>query len=228
MAKILLVDDEQTLAKALRVSLEREGYDVTVVYDGAAALEAFAQALFDLIILDVMLPKMDGFAVCQRIRQTSTVPIIMLTAKSEDIDRVLGLEIGADDYLTKPFNTRELLARIKALLRRCQWVCGEESQLLSRGALTIDLPKRRVEVEGRQIDLTAKEFDLLSTLASHPGRVYSREQLMELVWGYEYLGDSRNVDVHIRRVREKVEPDPSRPQYLLTRWGAGYYFAEGS
>ncbi len=226
MAKILLVDDEITLAKALRVALEREGYEVAVVHDGVAALDAFAQALFDLIILDVMLPKMDGFVVCQRIRQDSTIPIIMLTAKSEDIDRVLGLEIGADDYLTKPFNTRELLARIKALLRRCQWSGADDAQILNRAALTINLPKRKVEVAGRAVDLTAKEFDLLSTLASHPGRVYSREQLMELVWGYEYLGDSRNVDVHIRRLREKVEPDPSRPQYLLTRWGAGYYFAE--
>lgn len=226
MAKILLVDDEPILTKALRVSLEREGYDVAVAYDGATALEAFAQVSYDLIILDVMLPKMDGFTVCQRIRQESTVPIIMLTAKSEDIDRILGLEIGADDYLTKPFNTRELLARMKALLRRCQWSGGEEAQSLHRGSLTINLPKRKVEIAGRQVELTAKEFDLLSTLASHPGRVYSREQLMELVWGYEYMGDSRNVDVHIRRLREKVEIDPSSPQYLLTRWGAGYCFVD--
>lgn len=185
---------------------------------------AFNRLAPDLVILDVMLPGLDGFAVCEAIRQRATVPIMMLTARSDDVDKVLGLEKGADDYLTKPFNTREFVARVRALLRRADWggALGEESRI-SVGDMTIDTVKRRVSVKGRAVDLTNKEYDILITLAAHRGKTYSRENLLQLVWGYSHLGDLRNVDVHIRRLRGKIEEDPAYPKYVLTRWGAGYY-----
>jgi len=173
-----------------------------------------------------MLPELDGFEDCKRIRKTSTVPAIMLTARSEDIDKILGLEMGADDYLTKPFNSRELVARIKAHLRRVDWSSPQQVECLVAGPLTIDTLKRKVTVAEKEVELTAKEFDILVTLATNPGRVYTRENLLEMIWGYKYYGDVRNVDVHVRRLREKVEADPANPEYVLTRWGVGYLFRE--
>jgi DNA-binding response OmpR family regulator len=226
LAKILLVDDEVALTKGLKLSLEREGYGVHTAHTGREALKAVETENPDLVVLDLMLPELDGFEVCKRIRQTSTVPIIMLTARTEDIDKVLGLEIGADDYLTKPFNTRELVARVKAHLRRVDWSGPQQQQVLTANELSIDTLKRKVTVSGKEVDLTAKEFDILATLAANPGRVYTRENLLEMIWGYQYYGDVRNVDVHVRRLREKIELDPANPAYVLTRWGVGYHFKE--
>jgi DNA-binding response OmpR family regulator len=225
--KILIVDDEPLLVKGLKHSLEQEGYSVECAYDGETGLEYVRKGGIDLVILDVMLPKKDGFTVCREIRSYSNVPIIMLTAKGEDIDRIVGIEIGADDYLTKPFNTRELLARIKALLRRAGMSYNKDDhKLLKVGELKIDIKGRRAFLKGKEIDLTSKEFDILYILAKTPGRVYSREKLLELVWGYDFFGDVRTVDVHIRRLREKLEEDPGRPYWILTKWGAGYYCRE--
>ncbi len=226
MAKILLVDDERALVKGLKLSFEREGYTVVTAHTGTEALQSIKAESPDLVVLDIMLPELDGLEVCKRIRQSLTVPIIMLTARSEDIDKILGLEIGADDYLTKPFNTRELLARVKAHLRRMEWSNPNQQQCTEAGALIIDHQKRRVTVNGKEADLTAKEFDILATLAANPGRIYTRENLLELIWGYKYYGDVRNVDVHVRRLREKIEPDPAEPEYVMTKWGMGYYFRE--
>lgn len=227
MAKVLLVDDEAALLKGLKLSLEREGFAVHTADTGRRALESIQNVQPDIVVLDLMLPELDGFEVCKSVRQTSTVPIIMLTARSEDIDKVLGLEIGADDYLTKPFNTRELIARIRAHLRRVVWSGSpQEAESIRAGELHIDIPKRRVEVAGHAVELTAKEFDILITLAANPGRIYTRENLLELIWGYKYYGDVRNVDVHVRRLREKIEKDPAHPEYVLTRWGVGYHFRE--
>lgn len=224
MYKLLLVDDEASFLKGLTLSLENEGYEVHTAYDGNVALAAFSRLAPDLVILDVMLPGLDGFAVCEIIRRKATVPILMLTARSEDVDKILGLEKGADDYLTKPFNTRELVARVRALLRRKDWGgnAGEETRL-SAGDLVIDTGKRKVSVKGRTVDLTNKEYDILLTLATNRGKTFSRENLLQLVWGYSHLGDLRNVDVHIGRLRAKIEEDPACPKYVLTRWGAGYY-----
>ena len=225
--KILLVEDEKTLAKALKFSLEKEGFMVEVAYDGEEALQALAHEAPDLLILDLMLPKVDGYEVCRRLRRSSDLPIIMLTARNEDIDKILGLELGADDYMTKPFNTRELLARIKAILRRTGQAELAGRKTIRMGELQVDLIRHRVTVEEREIPLTAREYALLSFLASNPGRVYSREQLLEEVWGYDFCGDARTVDVHIRHLREKMENQPAEPHYILTVWGTGYKFREG-
>lgn len=232
--KILVVDDERPIADILQFNLEREGFQVVLAHSGEEALEVFRREQPHLILLDIMLPKGDGFSVCKELRKVSTVPILMLTAKESEIDKVLGLELGADDYVTKPFSPRELIARVKALLRRARPVAGKAAaagtapnktggDLLQLGELTIDLERYLVERGGERIDLTPREFDLLKFLALHPGQVFSREALCREVWGYDYFGDARTVDVTVRRLREKIEPDPSQPRYLLTRRGVGYY-----
>jgi len=224
--KILLVEDEKTLAKALKFNLEKEGFRVEVAFDGEEALNAMSREEPDLVILDLMLPKIDGYEVCRSIRRSSDVPIIMLTARDEDIDKILGLELGADDYMTKPFNTRELLARIKAILRRTVQQATAARNFIKVGDLQIDVIKRKVTVKGREVALTSREFNLLSLLASNPGKVYSREELLEEIWGDDYSGDVRTVDVHIRHLREKIEEFPAEPNIILTVWGAGYKFRE--
>ncbi len=225
--KILLVEDEQTLAKALKFSLEKEGFQVVVAYDGQEALNFFENDEADLVVLDLMLPKIDGFEVCRALRRQSDLPIIMLTARDEDIDKILGLELGADDYITKPFNTRELIARIKAILRRAVPQTDLGKKTIRIGAMKIDLIKHRLTIKDKDIPLTSREYALLSFLASNPGKVFSREQLLEQVWGYGYGGDARTVDVHIRHLREKIEENPAEPDYILTVWGTGYKFREG-
>ncbi len=215
------------MVKGLKRSLEQEGYHVLAAYDGEEALEIFAQEAADIIVLDIMLPKKNGLEVCREIRKSSEVPIVMLTAKGEDVDKIVGLELGADDYMTKPFNTRELIARIKAVLRRAgKPKPQKKSGLLQIGKLNIDVPKRKVSRGDKEIELTAKEFELLHLLAQNPGRVYTRDNLLELIWGTQYYGDLRTVDVHVRRLREKLEEDPRHPEYVLTKWGVGYYFKE--
>ena len=226
MARILVVDDEKVMVKGIRFNLENEGYEVDVGYNGREAVDKARATDYDLIILDLMMPELDGLEACMEIRAFSTVPIIMLTARSEDHDKLLGFEYGADDYITKPFNILEVKARIKALLRRASTVRKQEDNRLSGGGLTIDTASRRTWKEGQAVELTAREFDLLELLMKNPGRVYSREQLLDLVWGYEYTGEYRMVDVHIRRIREKVEADPANPELLRTKWGVGYYFNE--
>lgn len=224
--KVLVVDDEKLIVKGIRFSLEQEGMEVYTAYDGEEALEMAKETEYDIILLDLMLPKLSGLEVCQQIRDFSNVPIIMLTAKSEDMDKIMGLEYGADDYVTKPFNILELKARIKAILRRATPAAEDREQVksLEINGLTIHVDSRRVFVDGREINLTAKEFDVLELLMFNPNRVYSRENLLNLVWGYEYPGDVRTVDVHIRRLREKIEVNPSDPKYVHTKWGVGYYF----
>ncbi len=222
--KILVVDDEQLLVKGIKFNLENEGYEVEAAYDGAAAVELARNTRYDLIILDVMMPEISGLEACQRIREFSNVPIIMLTAKSEDADKLMGFESGADDYLTKPFNILELKARVRALLRRAGGVRKEQGKLLQAGPLTLDLEERVAIRDGAPVNLTAKEFDLIELLMRNPRRVYSRENLMNVVWGYHYGGDYRTVDVHIRRLREKLERNPAEPECILTKWGVGYYF----
>ena len=221
---ILVVDDEQLLVKGIKFNLENEGYEVEAAYDGAAAVELARNTRYDLIILDVMMPEISGLEACQRIREFSNVPIIMLTAKSEDADKLMGFESGADDYLTKPFNILELKARVRALLRRAGGVRKEQGKLLQAGPLTLDLEERVAIRDGAPVNLTAKEFDLIELLMRNPRRVYSRENLMNVVWGYHYGGDYRTVDVHIRRLREKLERNPAEPECILTKWGVGYYF----
>ena len=223
---ILLVEDEKTLAKALKFNLEKEGFRVEVAFDGEEALNAMSGKEPDLVILDLMLPKIDGYEVCRSIRRSSDVPIIMLTARDEDIDKILGLELGADDYMTKPFNTRELLARIRAILRRTVQQAAAARSFIKVGDLQIDVIKRKVTVKGREVALTSREYNLLSLLASNPGKVYSREELLEEIWGDDYSGDVRTVDVHIRHLREKIEEFPAEPNIILTVWGAGYKFRE--
>lgn len=224
--RVLVVDDEKLIVKGIRFSLEQEGMEVDCAYDGEEALEKAKTKEYDMILLDIMLPKLTGLEVCQQIREFSSVPIIMLTAKGEDIDKILGLEYGADDYITKPFNILEVKARIKAIMRRAQKEERKESsdKKLVIGDLKLDCEGRRVFIAGREINLTAKEFDVLELLAKNPNKVYSRENLLNLVWGYEYPGDVRTVDVHIRRLREKIETIPSDPKYVHTKWGIGYYF----
>ncbi|MBU7006154.1 response regulator transcription factor [Phosphitispora fastidiosa] len=224
--KILIVDDEKLLVKGLAKSLNNEGYLTEAVFDGEAAREMVRKNRFDLIILDVMLPGVDGLTLCREIRSQFEVPIIMLTARGDDIDKIIGLEMGADDYLAKPFNFRELLARIKAVLRRSTHEPGKGSGQLVRGGIIIDISKRKVSAGGREVDLTGREFELLLHLAGAPGRVFTREKLLEDIWGYDYIGEDRTVDVHIRRLREKIEPEPGKPQYIQTKWGVGYYFSE--
>ena len=226
--KILVVDDEQLLVKGMKFNLENEGYTVETAYDGATAIDMAKTGDFDLIILDLMMPQVDGLTACMRIREFSNVPIIMLTARSEDADKIIGLESGADDYITKPFNILELKARIRALLRRANAAPQQKthSALLTVGGVTID-PEQRVALkDGQVVELTAKEYDLIELFVKNPRRVYSRENLLDLVWGYTYAGDYRTVDVHIRRLREKLEDDPAAPQHILTKWGIGYYFKD--
>ena len=224
--KILVVDDEKLIVKGIRFALEQDGYEVTCAYDGEEALQYAKETEFDVILLDLMLPKVSGLDVCQQIREFSNVPIMMLTAKGEDIDKILGLEYGADDYMTKPFNVLVLKARIKAILRRTQKNEAEKAapKSIEIDGLRMDCESRRVFVDGREVNLTAKEFDVLELLAFNPNKVYSRENLLNMVWGYEYPGDVRTVDVHIRRLREKIEANPSEPRYVHTKWGVGYYF----
>ena len=224
--RILVVDDEKLIVKGLRFSLEQDDMKVDCAYDGEEALNAAKENAYDLILLDVMLPKLTGFEVCQQIREFSDVPIIMLTAKGEDMDKILGLEYGADDYITKPFNILEVKARIKAIMRRAgkKAEAPVESTMLVKGDMKIDCESRRVMIGTKEINLTAKEFDLLELLAMNPNKVYSRDNLLNIVWGYEYPGDARTVDVHIRRLREKIETNPSDPKYVYTKWGVGYYF----
>ena len=224
--KVLVVDDEKLIVKGIRFSLEQDGMEVTCAYDGEEALRLAQENKFDMILLDIMLPKMDGFEVCQAIREFSNMPIVMLTAKGDDMDKILGLEYGADDYITKPFNILEVKARIKAIMRRtaASEPKEENSKVIESGDLKLDCESRRLFVQGREINLTAKEFDLLELLVMNPNKVYSRENLLNIVWGYEYPGDVRTVDVHIRRLREKIETNPSEPKYVHTKWGVGYYF----
>lgn len=224
--KVLVVDDEKLIVKGIRFSLEQDGMEVDCAYDGEEALEYAKNTVYDVILLDVMLPKMDGFEVCQQIREFSDMPIIMLTAKTDDMDKILGLEYGADDYIAKPFNILEVKARIKAIMRRSGKKEREKKkeQTMVSGELKLDLEGRRVFIAGKEINLTAKEFDLLELLMMNPNKVYGREQLLELVWGKEYPGDVRTVDVHVRRLREKIESNPSEPTYVHTKWGVGYYF----
>ena len=224
--RILLVDDEPLILKGLKYSLEKDGYETESAADGEEALERFAAGNFDMVLLDVMLPGVDGIEVCQRIREHSNVPIIMLTAKGEDMDKILGLEYGADDYMTKPFNILEVKARIKSIFRRSQPVVedNEERRIIRVHDLEVNCQSRTVQLGNRAIRLTAKEFDLLKLLITHRGKVYNREELLETVWKYDYMGDMRTVDVHIRRLREKIERDNSNPEFILTKWGVGYYF----
>lgn len=230
MAKrVLVVDDEKLIVKGIRFSLQQDDMEVDCAYDGEEALRMAKEKEYDIILLDVMLPKMDGFEVCRQIRDFSQVPVIMLTAKGDDMDKILGLEYGADDYITKPFNILEVKARIKAILRRTakQTKQPEDQNIIEDGDLRIDCESRRLTIGGREINLTAKEFDLMELLVKNPNKVYSRENLLNLVWGYEYPGDVRTVDVHIRRLREKVEETPSEPRYVHTKWGVGYYYSSG-
>ena len=225
--KILLVDDEPLIIKGLKYTLEQEGYETLAAYDGEEALEVFFANTVDLVLLDVMLPKLDGIQVCQRIRESSNVPIIMLTAKGEDMDKILGLEYGADDYMTKPFNILEVKARIKTILRRAsQPVAAEKKKIIRVRDLEVNIVNRSVTLGGKEVRLTAKEFDLLQLFINNRGKVYSREAMLETVWKYDYMGDARTVDVHIRRLREKIERNTSQPEFIFTKWGVGYYFTD--
>ena len=227
MAKrVLVVDDEKLIVKGIRFSLEQDGMEVDCAYDGEEALAMAGQNTYDIILLDVMLPKLNGFEVCQQIREFSNVPIVMLTAKGDDMDKILGLEYGADDYITKPFNILEVKARLKAIMRRTTTSRKAEADagILESGETKLDCDSRRVYISGKEINLTAKEFDVLELLMRNPNKVYGREALLKLVWGTDYPGDVRTVDVHIRRLREKIEANPSEPQFVHTKWGVGYYF----
>nr|WP_326209470.1 response regulator transcription factor [uncultured Oscillibacter sp.] len=224
--KILVVDDERTLVKGIKFNLENEGYEVECAYDGAAAVELAREGKLDLIILDLMMPEVDGLEACMRIREFSNVPVIMLTAKSEDADKLMGFECGADDYLTKPFNILELKARVRALLRRAAGVQRSRGSILTAGGISLNTEERSASRGDVPVDLTAKEYDLIELLMRNPRRVYSRENLMNVVWGYSYAGDYRTVDVHIRRLREKLEENPAEPDHIMTKWGVGYYFKE--
>lgn len=227
MAKrVLVVDDEKLIVKGIRFSLEQDDMEVDCAYDGEEALRMARDKEYDIILLDVMLPKLDGFEVCQQLRETSSVPVVMLTAKGDDMDKILGLEYGADDYITKPFNILEVKARIKAIMRRTEKKTAEQTKnrVVQAGDLVMDCEARRVNIAGREVNLTAKEFDVLELLIFNPNKVYSRENLLNIVWGYEYPGDVRTVDVHVRRLREKIEKNPSEPKYVHTKWGVGYYF----
>ena len=226
--RILLVDDEQPVQKLLAYPLEKEGYEVVQAFDGQEALSQFDSQQFDLVVLDVMMPRMDGLEVCRRLRAKSPVPIIMLTAKTEEIDKVLGLELGADDYITKPFSMREFRSRVRAALRRSEMTPSpdDDEEPLERGDLRIDLAKRKIELTGQPVDLTYVEFEILSTLARHPGRVFTRDMLLDRIWGDSSYRDPRTIDVHIRHLREKLEGDSKKPKYLLTVRGVGYRFQD--
>lgn len=224
--KVLVVDDEKLIVKGIKFSLEQDDMEVSCAYDGEEALNMALQDNYDMILLDVMLPKMDGFTVLQKVREVSKVPIIMLTAKSEDIDKILGLEYGADDYITKPFNILEVKARIKAIMRRITPNNKEESltSIIDSGDISLNLENRRFYLRGEEINLTGKEFDMIYLFVNNPGKVFSRDALLNEVWGSDYPGDARTVDVHIRRLREKIEPNPGEPRYIHTKWGMGYYY----
>ena len=226
MAKVLVVDDEKLIVKGLRFSLEQDGMEVDCAYDGEAALQLATENTYDIILLDLMLPKLDGFEVCQRIRDFSTVPIVMLTAKGDDMDKILGLEYGADDYIVKPFNILEVKARIKAIMRRSRPRQEEKKNkaVVESGDVSLDTDSRRLFIKGEEKSLTSKEFDMLYLFVTNPGKVYSRDVLLGEIWGADYPGDARTVDVHIRRLREKIEPNPSEPRYVHTKWGVGYYY----
>ena len=224
--KVLVVDDEKLIVKGIRFSLEQDGMEVDCAYDGEEALNMAKANEYDMILLDIMLPKMDGFEVCQAIREFSDMPIVMLTAKGDDMDKILGLDYGADDYITKPFNILEVKARIKAIMRRTAGPREkkEVSSIVEKGDLRLYCDSRRLFISGREVNLTAKEFDLLELLVKNENKVYSRENLLGLVWGKDYPGDVRTVDVHVRRLREKIETNPSEPKYVHTKWGVGYYY----
>lgn len=224
--KVLVVDDEKLIVKGVRFSLEQDGMEVDCAYDGEEALEKIKSNEYDIILLDIMLPKMDGFEVCQQVREFSDVPIVMLTAKGDDMDKILGLDYGADDYITKPFNILEVKARIKAITRRTAKAEKQkkEESVIKASDMTLDTDSKRLHIQDREINLTSKEFDVLELLVKNPDKVYSREKLLQLVWGSQYPGDVRTVDVHIRRLREKIEVNPSEPKYVHTKWGVGYYF----
>ncbi len=228
--KVLVVDDEKLIVKGIRFSLEQDGMEVDCAFDGQEALDLATANHYDMILLDVMLPKLDGFEVCQNIREFSNVPIVMLTAKGDDMDKILGLEYGADDYITKPFNILEVKARIKAIMRRAsaaQPVYAEpkqESSVIENGDLVLDKSNRRLTILGTEYNLTSKEFDMLLLLVTNPKKVFSREDLLHTIWGSDYPGDERTVDVHVRRLREKIEPNPKEPKYVRTKWGVGYYY----
>ena len=228
--RILVVDDEKLIVKGIKFSLEQDGMYVDCAYDGQEALDLARENNYDMVLLDVMLPVYDGFEVLKRIREFSAVPVIMLTAKGDDMDKILGLDCGADDYITKPFNILEVKARIKAIMRRSSKdkmsIFNEEGIIVVKGEMRIDKEGRSVKIGNKEINLTAKEFDLLELLVTNPNKVYSREKLLSVVWGYEYPGDVRTVDVHVRRLREKVESNPSEPKYVYTKWGVGYFYKE--
>ena len=224
--KVLVVDDEKLIVKGIRFSLEQDGMEVECAYDGEEALKLATANTYDMILLDLLLPKMDGMEVCQRIREFSNVPIVMLTAKGDDMDKILGLEYGADDYITKPFNILEVKARIKAIMRRTgtKETLQTKAKVIKSGDLELDLESRRLFILGRETNLTAREFELLELFVTNQNKVFSREKLLELVWGADYPGDVRTVDVHVRRLREKIEANPSEPKYVHTKWGVGYYY----
>ncbi len=222
--RILVVDDEKLLVKGLKFNLESEGWEVEAAYDGAEGVELARAGRFDIILLDLMMPKLDGLEACMRIREFSNVPIIMLTAKSEDMDKIIGFEYGADDYVTKPFNILELKARIRALFRRSTPEDSREGKLLTSGHITLDTERRMAEKDGEPVELTGREYELIELLMRNPGRIYSRENLLNIIWGYEYQGDIRTVDVHIHRLRDKLEINPAEPECIMTKWGVGYYF----
>ena len=221
--QVLVVDDEKLIVKGIKFSLEQDGMEVTPAYDGEEALQYIKEKSFDLVVLDVMLPKMDGLQVCQATREFSQVPIIMVTEKGEDMDKIMGLEYGADDYMTKPFNILEVKARVKAILRRSSG-STPDTQIIRVRDLEIDLLKRTVTLAGQDVQLTAKEFDLLHMFITNRGKVFNRQETLETLWKYDYTGDGRTVDVHIRRLREKIEHDTAKPEFILTKWGVGYYF----
>ena len=225
--RILIVDDEPLIVKGLKYSLEQDGYETESAQDGEEAVSKFFAGQYDLVLLDVMLPKLDGIEVCQRIREKSNVPIIMLTAKGDDMDKILGLEYGADDYMTKPFNILEVKARIKTILRRAgQPAASEDKKIIRVHDMEVNVVNRSVTLGGRDVRLTAKEFDLLQLFITNRGKVFSRETMLETVWKYDYMGDARTVDVHIRRLREKIERNPAQPEFIFTKWGVGYYFTD--
>ena len=226
--KVLVVDDEKLIAKGIRFSLEQDGMEVDCAYDGEEALNLAKTNDYDMILLDIMLPKMDGFEVCQAIREFSDMPIVMLTAKGDDMDKILGLEYGADDYITKPFNILEVKARIKAIMRRTSpaKAKSEDASVIEKGDLRLECDSRRLYIMGKEINLTAREFEILELMVKNENKVYSRENLLNIVWGKDYPGDVRTVDVHVRRLREKIEGNPSEPKYVHTKWGVGYYYSQ--
>lgn len=226
MKKVLVVDDEKLIVKGIKFSLEQDDMTVDAAYDGETALEMIKANTYDMVLLDIMLPGLTGLEICQQVREFSNVPIIMLTAKGDDMDKILGLEYGADDYITKPFNILEVKARIKAIMRRNAKKAPEPaaSKTIESGELRMDMESRRVYIAGKEVNLTAKEFDILLLLMTNPNKVYSRDALLKEIWGSDYVGDARTVDVHVRRLREKIETNPGDPQYVYTKWGVGYYY----